>query len=135
MEKKSNISSRFKGFVDEYKASNIASIESSIEYHFEEITDRISLLISEIGDKELLQLLAKISGIIEDSNSDYYKLIQFGESFKTIVLMLKTRNLNTILDNPNIRMIVYHYLEMAERIGDNRINALAIEIGELFQGA
>jgi hypothetical protein len=64
---------------------------------------------------------------------DYYDiLIRFGETFKTALLTIKYENLTDEFNNPNLKMIPYHYLELAEKIDDRRIKSLAIEIGELY---
>lgn len=134
MEKKGKAMSRLSGFIDGYKASNIASLESSIKYHFGEIKEKIqSIISSNEANKEFLNSLEKAYKILDDSDLDYFdKLIQFGETFKTTILMIKTENLAEKLSQNSMKMIVYHYLELAEKIEDKRINTLAIAIGELF---
>lgn len=134
MEIKGKAMSRLSGFIDGYKASNIASLESSIKYHLGEIKENIQSIISSEGvNKELLNSLKKAHSILDESDLDYFdKLIQFGEALKTTVLVTKTEHLAEKLNDPMMKMIVYHYLELAEKIEDKRINTLAIAIGGLF---
>lgn len=134
MEEKRKAMSRLSGFIDGYKASNIASLESSIKYHFGEIKEKIQSIISSEGaNKELLNSLKKAHSILDESDLDYFdKLIQFGEALKTTILVIKTEHLAEKLNDPRMKMIVYHYLELAEKIEDKRINTLAIAIGESF---
>ena len=134
MEEKGKAVSRLSGFINGYKASNIANLESSTKYHFGEIKDKIqSIISSEKANTEFVNSLEKAYKILDDSDLDYFdKLIQFGEAFKTTIFMIKTDDLAENLRQNRMKMIVYHYLELAEKIGDKRINTLAITIGELF---
>ena len=127
-------SSRLSGFVNSYKASNIANIESSIRFHMDEIKNKLSeLLAMEIDNRDLFVLLQKSYYILNESTLDYFDiLIQFGESFKTSIIISKTENIPGILTDSRMKMIVYHYLELAEKLEDRRVNSLAIEIGELL---
>lgn len=125
--------SRLSGFVDGFRASNIASLESSIKYHLNEIETRILLIQSESNIQELSLYSSKALKILKDSYSDYIdRLIQLGEALKAIVIIGKISNLGDSGFSNHIKMIVYHYIELAEKLEDKRINSLAIEIGELL---
>lgn len=134
MERKTKGESRLSGFINGYKSSNIASIDSSIKYHFSEIIENIHSILSESSeDRELQTSLRKAIKILVESNFDYFdKIIQFGEAFKTIVLIIKGRETSLSLRSDKIKKILYHYFELAEKIEDKKINSLAISIGELF---
>ena len=134
-------SSQLSAFISGYKASNIASEESSIKYHIEEIKGLLKPLLDSIdsidsidtGKTDLNRSLNKANNILVNADSDYLdKLIKFGEALKTTVLISKSRNDNVILDDPKIKRIVYHYLELAEKMEDSRINTLALTIGDSF---
>ncbi len=133
MEKNHSVS-HLSGFINGYKASNIARIESSIKYHVGEINDKVKSLIGDNNiDDEILNPLKKISYILDDADSNYTDiLIQFGEAFKLTILLCKNKNMDDVLNDPKIKMIIYHYLELAEKIEDKRLNNLAIAIGELL---
>jgi len=131
MDEKKNTSSKLSGFLDGYKASNIANAESTLRYHIGEIKENIEEMLSAPNqDDEIILLLKKSLKILNSGKLDLLsKFVEFGESFKTTIYMMKSVS---DFNKKKIKMVVFHYLELAEKIEDKKLNSLAIEIAELF---
>lgn len=135
--KKSNKSiSGLIGFLEGYKASNIASVEPTLEYHFDEIKDRINHLNDDKTLKSLIftKMLLRSLLIIDKQNIETFdKTLKFGESLKSAVFIAKgSDEFDKITHNVLIRSIIFHFLELADNIDDKKINDIAIQIGESF---
>lgn len=128
----------FAGFVDGYKARNIATSTSSIKYHFDEIKSSVPDIIAAQRNKgapvDLIQYLDRLEKILSVNITDFLSVaISCGEVLKTIIIIAK-QNLDQsgILTDEKMKRIVYHYLEVAELSGDKTIGDLAIMIAENF---
>lgn len=130
---KTNKKHGFAGFLEGYKASNIASSETAIEYYLNEMQEKIQSILSQ---REVLKCpfgeLEKLSDIINEPNTNYIsKYTKIGESLKTIVLEEKNSPCaNNFLTNEKMKKIVYNFLELAEKSEDKQVSSIAIEIAE-----
>jgi hypothetical protein len=135
----SNKPTAFAGFLDGYKARNIAVSTSSVTYHFEEMrnatTDILSAQRLKNAPKELLARLDHLAKMLSPTQDDFLSLaISCGEELKTILLISKENGDPTeLLKEVKMKRLVYHYLEFAELSEDKQIGDLAIAIAEIFE--
>ncbi len=131
-------STGFAGFLDGYKARNIAASASSVTYHFGEkknaVTDILASQRSKNAPEELLASLNRLSQVLSDKLGDFLSAaVSCGEVLKTILLMSKQNGDPTaLLAEEKMKRLVYHYLEFAELSEDKTVRDLAITIAEVF---
>ena len=128
------------GFLDGYKAKNLAANKLTFDFHIEEMARLVDKLIVELNlpqNDNAIQTLNKgksyLMQNIETSDPTLYytNSLSFGESLKTFL------DLNTNLE-PGVMDIlqksVYHYLNLAKKLEDDeRITNLARAIANKFQ--
>jgi len=138
-------STGFSGFLDGYKARNIAASASSMMYHFEEMRSALDDILASQRSKgappELTQLLSELFSRVSQALSllsarqeEFLSVaVSCGEILRKIRLMSKQSGDATgLLAEEKMRPLVYHYLEFAELSGDKSITDLAISIAEIF---
>ena len=128
----------FSGFLDGYKASNIASSSSSVEYIFREMKHAIEdILISQRSKNapdQLISYLTQLSSVLSESHANVFqRAVSCGEILKTILLISKQYgDPSALLSEEKMKLLVYHYLDFAEISEDKTVRDLAISIGEMF---
>jgi hypothetical protein len=135
----SNKPTAFAGFLDGYKARNIAAATASVTYHFEAMRNAtIDILSSQRlkdAPKELLETLNRLSQMFSPTQDDFLSsAISCGEALRTILLISKQNgDPSKLLKEEKMKRLVYHYLEFAELSEDKTIGDLAIAIAEIFE--
>jgi hypothetical protein len=128
---KKNVSS-FGGFLDGYKASNIASIETALNYHLKEI---ISLLeeIAQITSDENVDVTNFLNrSLIEVKNIDIdiiERSISLGELINTFITIYR-ETIKKIQIQQKLKNITFHFLSLAEKSQDKELLSIAVKIGE-----
>ena len=132
----SNISkSSLEGFLDGYKARNLAANKLTFNFHVEEIVrllDKLIIQVENDDNKLASENLAKCKTTLSknfevDNSKDYYNnCVVFGDSFNTFIDVNKVKvDVVTELN----RKIIYHYLNLAKKMEDDkRIEELARKI-------
>lgn len=130
-------SSGLSGFFQGYNSANIASIESTLQYHINEIQIIFKNLTSNLREDSRIKFdIEQCIKIFKNEDFEYSsKLVQFGEMYKRAVLKLINDKSDSIyIDNEgSFKKIAVHYLLIAKEMESEKINYLAIEIGELLE--
>jgi hypothetical protein len=135
----SNKPTALAGFLNGYKARNIAASMSSVTYHFTEMRNAIVNILASQHEKnaavELVDTLGRLSQMLSSKQDDILSsAISFGEELKTILLISKENGDPTgLLQEEKLKRIIYHYLEFAELSEDTKVRDLAIAIAEIFE--
>jgi len=140
MQKKSseNNTSGFAGFLDGYKAHNIAVSTSTVNFHFEEIKNAIEDICVSQHNKnapdELIALLERLRILMNQPSDNIIPIaVSIGETIKTILFISKkTGDPSSLYSEERMKRLIYHYLELAELVEDKTVSDLAISIGELY---
>jgi len=130
--------STFMGFVNGYKASNIATNLSKYNFIINEINTylkKIRTLSNKNKNYSLSEEIEKmILNLDNPSEEIQLKILILGESLK-LALNLYKKIIND-KNNQNLKelflKIIYHYLELASITEDTKIREKAIEIGKIF---
>ena len=124
--------SNFIGFLDGYKAKNIANIKPSLVYNLDEIAYNLDLLISaiEINDetKDLLSSLKRRKDKLNSGKDILEVATVFGESLVinfALFKFAKTAQMDVLMI---LKRIILNYVEFAKKCEDNRIIDLAKRI-------
>jgi hypothetical protein len=131
-------STGFAGFLDGFKARNIAVSASSVTYHFDEMRSAVSVIITSQRSKnvsnEILDLLDKLDKTLSNNQQDLLSMaISCGELLKTMLMISKqSGDPSKLLSEDKMKRLIYHYLEFAEITEDKIVGDLAIEIAEIF---
>lgn len=125
------------GFLDGYKARNIAVSASSVTYHFSEMRNSVfGMLASQqakSAPEDLIEYIHRLSHILATQENTLTVAISFGETLKTIILMAKQADdPSELLREEKMKRLIYHYLEFAELSEDKTVGDLAISIAEMF---
>ena len=133
------VKSGLEGFLDGYKARNLAANKVTIDFHVEEMMRLIDKLEDDAQiqeDQESHQALEKAKKILEkniecnDPNMYYNNSKLFGESLKTFLDYNSDLSGNA---NQTMRKTIYHYLNLAQKLEvDQQIVQLAREIASKF---
>ena len=128
----------FAGFLDGFKARNIATSASSVSFQFGEMKESASELLdsqrANSAPQESILLLERLIQAITSSPEDFLATgVICGEAIKTLLLISKNNgDPSKLLSEIKMKRLVFHFLEFAELSGDKSIGDLAITIGELF---
>jgi len=117
---------RFSGFLDGYRAQNLANVEATANFHWEQMRHQVAAM-SDAGDDFNGQL--KILTDIFKIPFSIKQLQITGEAIKTLVSMSKP----LMADDKYFKALIYHYFEAAETTTDAASLRTAIEIGEVFK--
>lgn len=129
--------SNLDGFLDAYKARNLAANKVTTDFHIEEIIRLISLLGTQ-GISNQSEIDNGKNALIANKEIDNYEayyanIIKFGESYKTFLSFLT----DVKKEDPSyltMKKIIYHYLNLAKTLeGDKKIEEIAGEIADLFK--
>jgi hypothetical protein len=139
MSKMKKKKSRFAGFLNGYKASNIASIEPAIKFHEEQIYEKLSSLKNMVAEQtnntELLSMLNRLQSIMAKEDRDFLEsALVFGEAFYSYLNMHNEMfNQTDIEINEKVKYIIRDYISLAEKSEDTNLLSLAIKVGENFR--
>ena len=128
--------SSFAGFLNGYKARNIASIAPTLQVHVDEITNNINvlidLMITHKKSDELINLLKKSYTLLQRYDDDLLRrLLFFAEMFNIYIDLHKELIDKEDTDiNQRVKKIIYHLLALAEISEDKKLSSLAINVGE-----
>ncbi len=129
--------SNFSGFLDGYKANNLASMSSTFRYkkiEMKEHVDSILMILSQNPSPQAEKLKNEFkafnSNLIYNLDS-FDVLLNLGESLGLIITSYKNleKTIKDLLYN-DIKKIVYHYIDLAKKSEDTKTIEMAIEIGE-----
>jgi hypothetical protein len=132
------VKTNVEGFLDGYKARNLAANKITSDFHIEEIIRLVDKLKEQINPIENTAIQTLDSGkkylaeniTTEDPKAYYNNSISFGESLKSFMDL----NNNLLPQNSDIlKKTIYHYLNLAKKLeDDDRITKLAREIANEF---
>jgi len=115
----------FSGFLDGYKAQNLANTLDTANFHWSKLLEQANLLATENNlENELLSL----KEILQEPFSTI-QLQLVGEALKALISVSTIK----ILENKNVKRFMYHYFEAAEITADSVSLNTAIDIGEIFK--
>lgn len=134
MEKKS---SNISGFIDGYKAGNLSLMSNNfyikkndISFHIDNILNNLKDINSnEINnfDSEIRSLKSSILYGLDSFDSWQ----MFGESLNSILDSYKKLNRKTQdLLFPDIKKVIYHFIDLAKKSEEPKLIEIAIEVGE-----
>jgi len=131
--------SSFAGFLDGYKASNIASAASSMNFHFVEIAlelvTAINNLTGDPSNSEVVRSLERSRDLLAnvDKDNPIPQFISLSEALEIVIdLYFKLSPETQKLVGSNIKKIIYHLLSVADKANDKGLLSVAIELGERF---
>lgn len=115
----------FSGFLDGYKAQNLANTSDTVNFHWSKLREQADSLVHEntLGNE-----LSSLKKILEEPFS-VRQLQLVGEALKALISV----STSTILENKNAKGLIYHYFEAAEITADSASLRTAIDIGEMFK--
>lgn len=132
--KKSNIA----GFLDGYKAGNVASFSSNFNSRKVDIDHLIQLIFDEIAQdsnaetKIFKTALTSIKTLFKESKSTPDDLLAFGRLLKGLIISFKKLPVTDERISSYIKKIIYHFLDLSKSSNDGILMDMAIEIGELY---
>lgn len=122
----------FSGFLDGYKAQNIATTSSAAEFHFGQIAKQAKVLegiLPDSSSQNIFHFIHEKSELQKPTES----LGALGEAIKTVIATNVNNQRNELIASDDFKKLVYHFLELAELSRDNSILDLAIDVGNLFR--
>jgi hypothetical protein len=131
--KNSNIS----GFIDGYKAGNLSLLSTlfnqkrnEISIHLNNVIDSLSVN-DDTEAKMFITEVRKLKTNINYSKDSFDAWIYLGETLENIIKSYKTLDSSSqTLVLPDLRKIIYHFIDFAKKSEDQKLIDLAIEIGE-----
>jgi hypothetical protein len=131
--------SNFSGFLDGYRAGNLASFSSLFrfkKFEIKELSENITKdLEVELSPQksDFLAGLKSLTSILLSSADTYEVLYSFGEFLRPLIFSYKKLDNETIvLIESKFKKIVYNFIELAKKSEIEKLFDLAIEIGESF---
>lgn len=132
MKTKETKSSSFIGFLDGYKAKNIAAMKPSLDYNLEEIDYNLNILIDLLekdkNNSDLISSLKRSKAKLKSDKNILEIATIFGESLLNNFLLFEHANKNKKDIFVLLKKIIYNYVEFAKKSEDNRIIDLAKRI-------
>jgi len=115
----------FSGFLNDYKAQNLANTSDTANFHWSKLREQANLLEHEyISENELLSLKK-----ILNEQFTIRQLQLLGEALKSLISVSTSK----IFEDKNAKGLMYHFFEAAEITADSVSLSTAIEIGEIFK--
>ena len=131
--------SSFAGFLDGYKASNIASAAGSIHFHLGEIALELANVINNLkpdpANSDFIRSLERSRDLLAnvDKDNPIPQFISLSEALEIVIdLYFKLSPETQKLVGSNIKKIIYHLLSVADKANDKGLLSVAIELGERF---
>lgn len=120
-------SNNFSGFLDGYKAQNLANVADTASFHWQVIREQVNILESLNGKQ-----LSSLKRVVE--NDFAVRQLQLGgEAIKALLSIALSQKDTNLLASPNIKTLIYHYFEAAEATADSASLRTAMDIGEMFK--
>lgn len=136
MSQKRSNDSNFAGFLDNYRAKNLASIEISVKSKLDIILQTIKKLRDSLNEKEKkdfksLTVLEQCEEILKRSfNDDLIEVLKdFGKHLDLNIEVL-TSEINEDIDKRKLVEIVYNYGEIAKMSDETDLVEVALSLGE-----
>jgi len=118
----------FSGFLDGYKAQNLASVVDSASIQIKQMQETAKNL-------QKKYLIDKLSYSFWDSilimNFTSQSLMTVGEGIKTLIIKDRAEPKGLHKDN-EFKMLVLNYMSIVQLYGDNKIIDIALEVGDLL---
>jgi hypothetical protein len=129
----------FAGFIDGYKARNIAASASSIKFHFIEMKNALVDIQASLSKQnsvsyEFIDSIQTLINEMERVQDDYIPITFLGgDVMKTLFLKVKKdENLSILLKEEKTKKFVRHFLAIAEISEEKPLLQLALSLGELL---
>jgi hypothetical protein len=133
--KNSNIS----GFIDGYKAGNLSLLSSLVNQKKNEISIHLNNVIETLSVDNTPESKMFISDVRTMRTNINYNLDSFNtwiylsETLESIINSYKKLvPTSQVLVLPDLRKIIYHFIDFAKKSEDQKLIDVAIEIGEIL---
>ncbi len=133
--KNSNIA----GFMDGYKAGNLSSLATLLNFKKAEIANHLDNLVynSPTDDSnEAKRFISEIKSLRSSLNTaldSFDSMVVFGDSLNSVILLFKiTKDPTREFAINDLKKIAYHFIDLAKRSEDQKVIDVAIALGENF---